>query len=178
MSYFDYKAIPAPRRSKKARGVREPAELLALTITDTINEQAREGWEFLRAETLSAETPRGLFRRAVEEPVSLLIFRRERESREPRLEARVEALRPAPEPAAAPRPAPVTEMREAPLPQAAPQPRPKPVPPSVRTFAERVQAASAARREPPISGAPRTQRPEQGPSPLRPGPRFGPAETN
>ncbi|WP_111429023.1 DUF4177 domain-containing protein [Rhodobacteraceae bacterium DSL-40] len=177
MSYFDYKAIPAPRRSKKARGVREPAELLALTITDTINEQAREGWEFLRAETLPAETPRGLFRRAVEEPVSLLIFRRERESREPRLEARVEALRPAPEPAA-PRPAPVMEVAPAPQAEAAPQPRPEATPPSVRTFAERVQAASAARREPPISGAARAPRQDQGPSPLRPGPRFGPAETN
>ena len=45
-------------------------------------------------------------------------------------------------------------------------------------FAERVQAASAARREPPISGAARAPRQDQGPSPLRPGPRFGPAETN
>ncbi|MEM8569497.1 MAG: hypothetical protein AAGG56_01195 [Pseudomonadota bacterium] len=85
MDYFDYKAVPAPRRSKKAKGVREPAELFALTLTDAINEQAREGWEYVRAETLAAETPRGFLRRAHQDDVTMLIFRRLRASREPQL---------------------------------------------------------------------------------------------
>lgn len=91
MDHFDYKAVPAPRRSKKAKGVREPAELFAMTLTDAINEQSREGWEYVRAETLPAETPRGFFRRAAEEDVTMLIFRRARASRDPLIEAHTPA---------------------------------------------------------------------------------------
>lgn len=91
MDHFDYKAVPAPRRSKKAKGVREPAELFAMTLTDAINEQSREGWEYVRAETLPAETPRGFFRRAAEEDVTMLIFRRARASRDPLVEAHTPA---------------------------------------------------------------------------------------
>ncbi|WP_424933033.1 DUF4177 domain-containing protein [Amaricoccus macauensis] len=91
MDHFDYKAVPAPRRSKKAKGVREPAELFAMTLTDAINEQSREGWEYVRAETLPAETPRGFFRRAAEEDVTMLIFRRARASRDPLIEAHTHA---------------------------------------------------------------------------------------
>ena len=40
-------------------------ELFALTLTDAINEVARQGWEYVRAEHLPAEAPRGWFRGAV-----------------------------------------------------------------------------------------------------------------
>ena len=60
MAYFDYKVVPAPRRMKRAKGVSDHADLFALTLTDAINEHARQGWEYLRAETLPVEERAGL----------------------------------------------------------------------------------------------------------------------
>jgi hypothetical protein len=161
MDCFDYKAVPAPRRFKKAKGIREPAELFALTLTEAINEQAREGWEYVRAETLPAETPRGFFRRAAEEDVAMLIFRRQRASREPLIEARERGtVQPMPDP----RPTAAT-----------PQSRSEPgFSGSRRGFEDRVQTASLARREPRFSqGRGDTA---EFPSPLRPNPRLDPVD--
>jgi len=85
MAYFDYKVIPAPRRMKKTRGVSSHEELFAITLTDAINEHARHGWEYVRAETLSAESPRGWLRRGAVEEQAVLVFRRERENLDPRI---------------------------------------------------------------------------------------------
>lgn len=168
MNHFDYKAVPAPRRSKKSKGVREPAELFALTLTDAINEQAREGWEYVRAETLPAETPRGLFRRAAEEDVTMLIFRRARASRDPVLESI--------EPSSMQQRASEPRLVHAPQPPTQTRTEPSFGGPTVRNFEERVQAASAARREPRISHDGARDTGEEYPSPLRPAPRFDPAE--
>ena len=62
MTYYDYKVVPAPRRAKKVKGVHGAEELFALTLTEAINELARQGWEYVRAEHLPAEAPRGWFR--------------------------------------------------------------------------------------------------------------------
>jgi hypothetical protein len=85
MSYYDYKVVAAPKYARRVKGVRGPAELFAMTLAETINEVARQGWEYLRAETMAAESPRGWFRRAVATEHTVLIFRRPRENLSPRL---------------------------------------------------------------------------------------------
>ena len=65
MTHYDYKVVPAPKRAKRVKGVHGAEELFALTLTEAINEVARQGWEYVRAEHLPAETPRGWFRGAV-----------------------------------------------------------------------------------------------------------------
>lgn len=85
MTYFDYKAVPAPRRAKKSRGVKSASDLFALTITETINEHARQGWEYLRAERLTSTPPKGWFRKAIECEETLLVFRRPRETLGPKI---------------------------------------------------------------------------------------------
>jgi hypothetical protein len=111
MTHYDYKVIPAPRKVKRVKGVSGAEELFAVTLTDAINEVARQGWEYVRAERLPAETPRGWLRPPLAEEQAVLVFRRPRESLGPRLAvAREEAPAVAlpPEPAApAPVPAPV-----------------------------------------------------------------------
>jgi hypothetical protein len=87
MTYFDYKAVPAPRRAKKSRGVKSASDLFALTITEVINEHARQGWEYLRAERLPSAPASGWFRKAVEQEETLLVFRRPRETLGPKLAA-------------------------------------------------------------------------------------------
>ena len=87
MTYFDYKAVPAPKRARKIKGVKGAPDLFAMTLTDAINEVARQGWEYVRAESMPSETSGGLFRRSVEAEHTMLIFRRPREHLSPRLEA-------------------------------------------------------------------------------------------
>lgn len=55
MQSFEYKIIPAPKRAAKIRGIKTPEDRFARTLTDMVNELAREGWEYLRADTLPAE---------------------------------------------------------------------------------------------------------------------------
>lgn len=85
MSYYDYKIVPAPKKAKKVKGVSSAAELFALTLTDAINEHARQGWEYYGSEELAIETPGGWFRRARTEEHTVLVFRRSREHLSPRV---------------------------------------------------------------------------------------------
>lgn len=86
MPVYEYKVMPAPRQAKKVKGVRGAAELFAHTLAEAINVAARDGWDYVRAETLPAEAPAGWFRRGARSEETVLIFRRERgESLEPRL---------------------------------------------------------------------------------------------
>ena len=111
MTHYDYKVIPAPKKVKRVKGVSAADELFAVTLTDAINEVARQGWEYVRAERLPAEAPRGWLRAAKAEELAVLVFRRPRESLSPRIAtARAEApameLPPEPE---APRMVPAAE---------------------------------------------------------------------
>ncbi len=152
MSYFDYKVVPAPHRAKKVRGISGADDLFALTLTDAINEVARQGWEYVRAETMTAEAPGGFLRRATASERTMLVFRRPREQLSPRLAA---------------------------VPEEAPEDLPPLEPPapsaalSRRPIEDRVQGA-ARRREPPVLPEPDADRPAPA-SPLRPSPRLGPA---
>lgn len=71
----EYKVVPAPSRAVRAKGVRGTADRFAYTLAGALNEQAAEGWEFLRTETLMVEERKGLFgRRTVSQTV--MVFRR------------------------------------------------------------------------------------------------------
>ncbi len=155
MTHYDYKVIPAPRRLKKVKGIKDTTELFVHTLTDAINEMARDGWEYVRAEQLSAEEHHGWFRRSTEVIQTVMIFRRERSDLPgPRLtatEPETPAARRLPDPVRRdPHPRepqrPLTER-----PHAAPTPRP-----------------TAPRAEPRIG--------EASGAPLRPTPRLGPAD--
>ena len=54
MTHYDYKVVPAPKRAKRVKGLHAPEELFAATLAEAINEVARQGWEYVRAETLHA----------------------------------------------------------------------------------------------------------------------------
>lgn len=75
MSY-EYKVIPAPNRADKVRGARTTEDRYAQTLTAVMNQQAREGWDYVRSETLPSEERAGLTKRRTVY-VNLLVFRRE-----------------------------------------------------------------------------------------------------
>jgi hypothetical protein len=80
MTYYDYTVVPAPRRVKKIKGIGGGSELFAHALTEAINAMARQGWQYLRSETMAAEETRGLFRRTVAAQHTVLVFCRPRES--------------------------------------------------------------------------------------------------
>jgi hypothetical protein len=75
MPLYEYKVIPAPRKGERARGVRSAEARFALTLQDVMNEQADEGWEYQRSDTLPCEQRKWMFGRTVVEQ-TMLIFRR------------------------------------------------------------------------------------------------------
>lgn len=75
MTQYDYQVLPAPTRGTKAKGVKTTADRFALTLAETLNTQAAEGWEFMRAETLPCEERSGLTGKTTSFQ-HVLIFRR------------------------------------------------------------------------------------------------------
>ena len=74
---YEYKVIPAPRKGRKARGIKGAEERFSHAVQEVMNEHAADGWEFLRSETLPSEERQGL---ASSQTVfrSMLVFRRQR----------------------------------------------------------------------------------------------------
>lgn len=169
MTGYDYKVIPAPKRAKKVKGLKGAEELFAHTLTEAINEVARQGWEYVRAESLPAEAPGGFFKHASRGTQTVLVFRRERETLGPRLAAarsegrsdgRADMLR------ADVEPAPGHGYADADRADAE------------RAAVERLQQ-SLRRREPSLRLEPVPGEDDGSgavPTPLRPPPRLGPAE--
>jgi hypothetical protein len=60
MSTYQYRVIPAPSKSLKAKGVKGPEACFSNTIEDLMNLMGSQGWEFQRAETLPSVERSGL----------------------------------------------------------------------------------------------------------------------
>ncbi|MBW7920814.1 MAG: DUF4177 domain-containing protein [Rubellimicrobium sp.] len=75
MQRYEYRAIPAPRKAARARGLKTPEDRFAAAVAEAMNEQARDGWEYLRSDTLPLDERQGLTGHATSWQV-LLVFRR------------------------------------------------------------------------------------------------------
>ena len=75
MQRHEYKVIPAPRRGTKSREAKTNEDRFALTLSTLMNDLGRDGWEYVRSETLPTEERAGFMKtRTVEQ--TMLIFRR------------------------------------------------------------------------------------------------------
>ncbi len=72
---YEYKVVPAPHRGERAKGVKGTEARFALSLGNTINAQAAEGWEYVRAETLPCEERSGLTGKTTTF-MNMLVFRR------------------------------------------------------------------------------------------------------
>ena len=126
MNDYDYKTIAAPRRVKRIKGVKGKDAQLSQAIEDLIRDEARSGWEYLRADTFQIEEGGGLFGKMREVSRTLLIFRK-RLRAEPRTVA-----------AAEPQPQVAAQVSAAPPPPVSPPPleTQAPPPPVTATRAE------------------------------------------
>lgn len=75
MTQFEYEAIAAPRKGKKARGIKTNEDRFAHAMTELLNEMAADGWEYLRADTLPCEERSGFTGRTTVYQ-NILVFRR------------------------------------------------------------------------------------------------------
>lgn len=78
MADMEYKCVPLPAAPRKYKGVKNPVDRTARTMTEILNEEARGGWHFVRAEQMEVEARSGLLRSKDEVDVTLLVFGRER----------------------------------------------------------------------------------------------------
>lgn len=72
---FEYKVVPAPKRGLKGKGVKGNEGRFANALQTVMNELGKDGWEYLRTDTLPAEEREGLMGRTTVFQ-NMLIFRR------------------------------------------------------------------------------------------------------
>jgi len=96
MPQFEYKVVPAPRKGEKSKGAKTTPDRFALALTLVMNDLGRDGWEYLRADTLPCDERVGLTgsKTAFQ---NMLVFRREIGA-----EAALSFVRAAPDPQPAP----------------------------------------------------------------------------
>jgi hypothetical protein len=73
---YEYRVVPAPRKGEKARGVKTVEDRFALSLTQVLNAQAREGWDYLRTDTLPCDERTGFTGRQHTVFQTVLVFRR------------------------------------------------------------------------------------------------------
>lgn len=71
-----YRCVPAPRRAKKAKGQKTPAEALAAAMEAAIAAEAAQGWEYLRTDLVPMEAKSGVFGPVTETHQGVMVFRR------------------------------------------------------------------------------------------------------
>lgn len=76
MAQFEYKVVAAPLRGEKVRGAKTTPERFAQALMTVMNDLGREGWEYLRADTLPCEERVGFTGRQTTFQ-HMLVFRRE-----------------------------------------------------------------------------------------------------
>ena len=75
MSEYEYKVVPAPRRSDKIEGLNKGDDPFSLTVASTLNEHGRGGWEYVCSERLPCQRRKWLVFK-VQSNDDVLVFRR------------------------------------------------------------------------------------------------------
>jgi hypothetical protein len=77
MNSQDYKCVPVPRRPKRTRGHKTPADAMAQAMQEILNAEAAQGWEYLRTDLVPMEHRAGLLLSSVQEShQAIMVFRR------------------------------------------------------------------------------------------------------
>ena len=75
MQAYEYKVVPAPRRAEKSRDAKTTGDRFAQTLTQFMNTLGREGWDYVRADTLACDERSGLTGTKTTQQ-TVLVFRR------------------------------------------------------------------------------------------------------
>jgi len=72
---YEYRVLPAPRRAAKARTARSSEERFAMALAEVMNDLGRDGWEYVRSDTLPMDERSGLTATKTSY-FNMLVFRR------------------------------------------------------------------------------------------------------
>lgn len=84
MPRYEFKVVPAPRKGEKLRGLKTVEDRFAQALTTLMNQLGRDGWDYVRADTLPVDERSGftgtkttyqnvlVFRRVLDEAVVVL----------------------------------------------------------------------------------------------------------
>jgi hypothetical protein len=75
MTRYEYKVVPAPRKGEKTRAAKTTPERFALALNTVMNDLGREGWDYVRADTLPCDERVGLTGKQTSFQ-NMLVFRR------------------------------------------------------------------------------------------------------
>lgn len=75
MERFEYKLVATPCESEKYQGLTKADDAFAQTLGDGMNELGREGWQFMRTESVT-EKRRGLFFIKKQRERNYMVYRR------------------------------------------------------------------------------------------------------
>ncbi|WP_281984150.1 DUF4177 domain-containing protein [Thalassorhabdomicrobium marinisediminis] len=73
---FEYKVVPCPRKGLKAKGVKGAEAQFAHAMQTAMNEQAAEGWTYLRTDTWPMDERQGLTGKTTSFQ-TMMVFQRE-----------------------------------------------------------------------------------------------------
>jgi len=90
---FEYKLLPVPAPSKKARGRKTMPDRMAHALTELMNDQAKDNWVFSGQERFSVEEKSGLIGKEKQMECRYMVFRREIGMEEMPLDQKLEKLR-------------------------------------------------------------------------------------
>ncbi|MCP5086036.1 MAG: DUF4177 domain-containing protein [Rhodobacteraceae bacterium] len=76
MQTYEYKVIPAPNRPKRFKGVKGNAARFAEVLAESMNDLAKDGWEYVRSDSMPVEEKAGLLKGRTENYHTVLVFRR------------------------------------------------------------------------------------------------------
>ena len=94
---YAYKVVAAPRRAKRGKGFKTPAEAFCGAFEAVLAEHGDAGWEYLRTDLVPMEARHGLLGGLRETHQGVMVFRRPLEAAPSR------AIEPISEPGPAPR---------------------------------------------------------------------------
>ncbi|SDZ09487.1 hypothetical protein SAMN05444004_10613 [Jannaschia faecimaris] len=72
---YEYEVIPAPTKAKRVAGLIKENERVAHEISELFNDMAIDGWEYVRADTISIDDVTGISGN-IPKAHTLLVFRR------------------------------------------------------------------------------------------------------
>ncbi|MCP5072757.1 MAG: DUF4177 domain-containing protein [Rhodobacteraceae bacterium] len=99
MQTYEYKVIPAPNRPKRFKGVKGNAARFAEVLAKSMNDQAKDGWEYVRSDSMPVEEKAGLLKGRTENYHTVLVFRRAKGETEPEMAGYLEDMSSPPPPA-------------------------------------------------------------------------------
>ena len=73
---FEYRLLPKPSASKKAKGLKTVPERFAHALTEMLNIEAKSGWEFVGQETFSVDEKSSVMKKTKHTDLTYLVFRR------------------------------------------------------------------------------------------------------